>query len=69
MGLLSKIGSLFSGEEPDPVQENVNIDKIVEYMTERMGGIENRMEEMEGRMQSDSRSSTTRIDELYNTVW
>ena len=70
MSLLNKIGSIFSKAEPDtPAPEDNNIDKIVEYMTERMGGIESRMDDMETAAQGTNRAFAARQDEIYEDVF
>lgn len=53
----------------DTQQEDQNIDKIVEYLTDRMSGIDERIDEMENKFGDLNRYESTRTTSLYSELW
>jgi len=68
MGLFDIFKSKAESED-DTQQQDQNIDKIVEYLTERMGGIDERLDGIEGKMSDSGRNYSARIDSLYSELW
>lgn len=67
MGLFDRFKS--EAETVDDVSDDQNMDKIVEYLTERMTGMDNRMEDIESRFSDMNREGRSRTDALYSEVW
>ena len=68
MGLFDIFKSKAESED-DTQQQDQNIDQIVEYLTERMGGIDERLDGIEGKMSDSGRNYSARIDSLYSELW
>ena len=66
MGLFSKKSV---AAVDDAEQSNENIDKIVEYLTDRMDGIDNRFSEIDNKMGESYRLAETRFDAISNELW